>query len=118
MKARAETVLRDRLELGPVLGLQPRRLAVLVASVSLSFFLALTVWTFSMALEAYQRRSDAAMIELALALARVRGATCGCSCSGRTRGAAWHGTRDTAAAARCTCGTAASHGGQWRWARR
>ena len=69
MKARAETILRDRLELGPVLGLQPRRLAVLVASVSLSVFLALTVWTFSMALEAYQRRSDAAMVELALALA-------------------------------------------------
>ena len=69
MKARAETILRDRLELGPVLGLQPRRLAVLVTSVSLSVFLALTVWTFSMALEAYQRRSDAAMVELALALA-------------------------------------------------
>lgn len=69
MRARSETILRDRAELGRVLGLQPMPLAVLVASAYLAVFLSITIWMLSAELDAHQRRSDAAMIELALALA-------------------------------------------------
>jgi len=69
MRARAETILRDRAELGPVLGLSPRRLGALVSVLYLCFFVVLTVWMLQSVLDAFQRRSDAAMVELALALA-------------------------------------------------
>ncbi len=69
MKPRGDVITRDRTELGPLLGLQPWPLAVVTASLYAVFFLAIIVWTLRVALDIYQRRSDAAMIELALALA-------------------------------------------------
>ncbi len=69
MRSRAETLLRDRAELGPFLGLPPRRLGVLVSVLYLGVFMAFTVSMLQSSLEAFQRRSDAHMVELALALA-------------------------------------------------
>lgn len=67
--SRTESIVRDRSELGAVLGLQPLPLGVLVATIYALVFLAVTVWTLRLALDAYQQRSDEAMVELALALA-------------------------------------------------
>ena len=52
-----------------ILGLQPLPLAILVAALYVLVFLVVTLWTLRIALEGYQRRSDEAMVDLALAVA-------------------------------------------------